>query len=165
MLICKPVDSHSFFKTDFLKAMRGITSTVTIISAKKDSNIQAMTASSVVSLSLEPPSMLICINHEASIYKVLEKRGSFCINVLTKEQLDLADICSKKEFENERFSIGKWILEEEVPYNKEAQSNIFCKCTDLFKHKTHTIYLGEVIKVLNKETNNTLLYRDGNYLV
>ena len=58
-------------KNEFIQAMRGITSTVTVVSAKNGSDQQAMTATSVASLSLEPPSMLVCINHEASIHQVL----------------------------------------------------------------------------------------------
>ena len=45
-----------------------------------------MTATSVTSLSLNPPSMLVCVNKEASIHKILDKGSSFCINVLSNSQ-------------------------------------------------------------------------------
>ena len=77
-------------KNEFIQAMRGITSTVTVVSAKSGPDQQVMTATSVASLSLEPPSMLVCINHEASIHQVLEKGFGFCINVLTIGQQNIA---------------------------------------------------------------------------
>ena len=43
--------------TDFLEAMRKMTSTVSVVASKKDNTRYAMTATSVVSLTLEPPSM------------------------------------------------------------------------------------------------------------
>ena len=54
---------------EFLKSMRYLAASVSIISAK-DSNDKpyAMTASSVTSLTLEPPSILVCVNHDASIH-------------------------------------------------------------------------------------------------
>ncbi len=163
MVICDSVNSPSAEK-DFLLAMRGITSTVTVISAKKGSEQQAMTASSVVSLSLEPPSMLVCINHKASIHNIIEKEIGFCINVLKANQTEIADICSKKEYEAERFLTGNWSLLNDIPYNLDAQSNLFCSCKDLIKHETHSICLGEVTKVINKDISNPLLYKDGKYL-
>jgi flavin reductase (DIM6/NTAB) family NADH-FMN oxidoreductase RutF len=54
---------------EFLKSMRYLAASVSIISAK-DANDKpyAMTASSVTSLTLEPPSILVCVNHDASIH-------------------------------------------------------------------------------------------------
>ena len=44
---------------DFLTVMRSITSTVNIISAKLREERHAMTATSVASLSLSPPAMIV----------------------------------------------------------------------------------------------------------
>ena len=68
---------------NFLTSMRGVTSTVTVISAYTNQERHAMTATSVTSLSLNPPSMLVCVNKEASIHKILGKGSSFCINILS----------------------------------------------------------------------------------
>ena len=163
MLICRNMDPDPVNK-EFLRAMRGITSTVTVISAKDGENKQAMTATSVASLSLDPPTMLICINHEASIHDVIKKGLGFCINILSVGQEDLADICSIKEKEVERFLEGDWSESDGIPYNKDSQSNMFCNCIKAIEHTTHTIYLGEIIKVLNQSSFNPLLYKDGNYL-
>lgn len=163
MVICASVISSSSEKS-FLLAMRGIISTVTVISAKKGSEQQVMTATSVASLSLKPPSMLVCINHKASIHNIIEKELGFCINVLKANQAEIADVCSKKEYENERFLTGNWSLLNDIPYNLDAQSNLFCRCQELLKHETHTICLGEVTEVINKDISNPLLYKDGRYL-
>ena len=69
-------------KKEFLQAMRGITSTVTVVSAKNGKNKQAMTATSVTSLSLDPPTMLVCINHEASIHEVMKEGLGFCLSLI-----------------------------------------------------------------------------------
>ena len=163
MLICRNMDPDPVEK-EFLRAMRGITSTVTVVSAKDGENKQAMTATSVVSLSLDPPTMLVCINHEASIHDVIKEGLGFCINILSADQEDLADICSIKGKEEQRFLEGNWSEFNGIPYNEDSQSNMFCKCIKAMEHTTHTIYLGEIIKVFNQNSFNPLLYKDGNYL-
>ena len=151
-------------KSEFIQAMRGITSTVTVVSARRGSSQQAMTATSVASLSLEPPSMLVCINHEASIHQVMDKGLGFCINVLTIGQQNVAEVCSHKEKEDQRFLEGNWSVLEDIPYNTDSQSNSFCQCVDTIRHKSHTVYIGEITKVINKNISEPLLYKDGNYL-
>ena len=163
MLICRNMDPDPV-KKEFLKAMRGITSTVTVISAKDGENKQAMTATSVVSLSLDPPTMLVCINHEALIHDVMKEEVGFCINILSVGQESLADICSIKGKERQRFLEGDWSELNDIPYHEDSQSNMFCNCIKAIEHTTHTIYLGEIIKVLNKSSFNPFLYKDGNYL-
>ena len=163
MIICRTMDPEPV-KKEFLQAMRGITSTVTVVSAKNGENKQAMTATSVASLSLDPPSMLVCINHEASIHEVMKEGLGFCINILSLGQENLADICSIKEKEEQRFLEGNWSELENIPYNSDSQSNLFCNCVQAIQNSTHTIYVGEVTKVINKNTFDPLLYKDGNYL-
>ncbi len=163
MIICRVMD-HDPVKKEFLLAMRGITSTVTVVSAKDGKNEQAMTATSVTSLSLDPPTMLVCINHEASIHELINEGLGFCINILSLGQKNLADICSVKGKEEERFLEGNWSELENIPYNIDSQSNLFCNCVQAIQHSTHTIYVGEVTRVIRKNIFDPLLYKDGNYL-
>ena len=163
MLICRNMDPDPV-KKEFLQAMRGITSTVTVVSAKDEETKQAMTATSVASLSLDPPTMLVCINHEAAIYDVMKEGLGFCINILSIGQESLADICSIKGKERQRFLEGNWSELDDIPYNKDSQSNMFCNCIKAIECTTHTIYLGEIIEVFNQSSFNPLLYRDGKYL-
>ena len=94
---------ESDLKKNFLTSMRGSTSTVSVISAKLDIVRHAMTAISVTSLSVDPPSMLVCINKEASIHGIISVDSSFCINTLSSEQKDIAEICSNSEEGEKRF--------------------------------------------------------------
>ena len=163
MIICRTMDPEPVNK-EFLQAMRGITSTVTVVSAKNGENKQAMTATSVASLSLDPPSMLICVNQEASIHEVMKEGLGFCINILSLGQENLANICSIKGKEEQRFLVPNWLELDNIPYNADSKCNLFCNCIQAIQHTTHTIYVGEVIRVVNNNTSDPLLYRDGKYL-
>ena len=163
MIICRNMDPDPVNK-EFLRSMRGITSTVTVLSARDGESKEAMTATSVASLSLDPPTMLVCINHEATIHNIMKEGLGFCINILSVGQEGLADVCSVKEKEEQRFLEGSWSEFEGIPYIEESQSNMFCNCIKTIEHTTHTIYLGEIIKVFDQGSFKPLLYKDGNYL-
>ena len=149
---------------NFLTSMRGVTSTVTVISACSNQERHAMTATSVTSLSLDPPSMLVCVNKEASIHKILDKGSSFCINVLSNSQKQLAEICSTSDEGESRFQNKSWKKEDNFIFNEDSRSNILCECINTIDHTSHTIYIGKVIKVFNDESKKSLLYGAGNYI-
>ena len=149
---------------DFKQSMRFLAASVNIISTAHEGKKFAMTATSVTSLSMDPPSLLVCVNKNASIHDTLICDGQqFCVNLLSKGQEDIATTCSINEKEPERFQFDDWDTED-IPYLKSAQSNIFCKVIDHFEHATHTIFLGNVVKSTFKDQFNTLIYADGKYL-
>ena len=156
---------NSKVQEDFLIAMRGITSTVNVISAKLNDEHHAMTATSVTSLSLSPPSMIICINKEAPIHNTIYEDTKFCINVLSNQQQDLSEVCGDTKEIDSRFEDNGWVDDKELIYNSNSISNIFCLCTKVIDHSTHSVFFGEVIKVNINNKNKALLYASGEYLV
>ena len=157
--------NDSELKKEFLDSMRGVASTVNVISSKYEDKQHAMTASSVVSLSLYPPSMLVCVNKDASIHGILDKERFFCINILSKDQIALANLCSSDDEEDSRINSKEWSLFEGIPYNAESIANVFCRCFNSFSHTSHTVFFGEVIQVKNNKKESPLMYGGGKYLV
>jgi len=151
-------------KDQFLIAMRFLASSVSVISAKDSSgNLFAMTASSVTSLTMDPPSILVCVNNSATIHDVLMKGENLCINILQKTQQEISNICSSKELESTRFQNNFWDTSD-IPFIKDSQANIFCKVDETVSYHTHKIVIGSVIHSQSAETFNTLMYADGGYL-
>ncbi|MDC0333155.1 flavin reductase family protein [Gammaproteobacteria bacterium] len=151
-------------KEQFLIAMRFLASSVSVISAKDSSgNLFAMTASSVTSLTMDPPSILVCVNNGATIHDVLMKGENLCINILQKTQQEISNICSSRELESTRFQNNFWDTSD-IPFIKDSQANIFCKVDETISYHTHKIVIGSVIHSQSAETFNTLMYADGGYL-
>ena len=83
---------------NFRLAMRRYIYSVSIMSNKDDNgNSNAITVSSVTSISMDPPSLLICINKSSRIHDTLQIGSKFCINLLKKDQEELSNICSDEE--------------------------------------------------------------------
>ena len=147
----------------FLTSMRGITSTVCVISAKMNDLKHAMTATSAISISVDPPTMLVSINKEASIHSLISKNTFFCINFLSQSQKDLAVVCSNSEEGESRFSNSSWKIKDSFVYNEQSMSNLFCECIETVDQSTHTIFIGTVLDVINNPNQKPLLYGSGKY--
>ena len=147
---------------NFRLAMRRYIYSVSIMSSKDDGYLNAITVSSVTSISMDPPSLLICINKSARIHDTLKIGSEFCINLLNKDQEELSNICSDEDSYDERFKDKNWNTKG-VPFLANAQANIFCKVDKLSSYHTHTIVVGLVQDANYSEEISTLTYVDGNY--
>ena len=148
---------------NFRLAMRRYIYSVSIMSNKDNADIpNAITVSSVTSISMDPPSLLICINKSSRIHNSIELESKFCINLLNNKQEDLSNICSDEDMYDQRFKDKNWNLEG-IPFLKNAQANIFCKVDKLTSYHTHTIVIGLVEDAKYADEISTLTYVDGVY--
>ena len=77
-------------RTGALRAVLGRFSTgVTVVTADAGTPC-GMTANAFTSVSLDPPSILVCVNRNAAIYQAVRKAGCFAVSVLCRGQEDVA---------------------------------------------------------------------------
>ena len=149
---------------NFRLAMRRYIYSVSIMSNRdSDDNLNAITVSSVTSISMNPPSILICINKSAKIHDSIVLGSKFCINLLNKDQQQLSDVCSDEDRHDQRFADKNWNTND-IPFLSNAQANIFCKVDKLSSYHTHTVVIGLVEDANFAETISTLTYVDGKYI-
>lgn len=147
------------------QAMRRLAASVVVVTARDDSTRYAMAASAVTSLSMDPPSILICVNKSASIYPVLAAGRDFCINVLSGSHRDLSAACAGAMKGEERFSIGEWRTDPDtqVPFLGDAQASLICAVDGIHHYGTHGIFIGKVKRVHLHGDVYPLIYVDGKY--
>lgn len=145
--------------------LRSLAKAVAVITCGHEGQRYAMTATAISELSMDPPSMLVCVNKTASLYAPLSRGADFCINILCAEQSEISTLCSGKAKGESRFAVGSWLWSPlGPPYLENAQANIFCRnVSKSFEHGTHNIFIGEVEQVLRRELANPLVYMDGRY--
>lgn len=150
-------------KEKFLEVLRTTKQNVFILAAEKGEEKHAMTVSSVFSISLEPMSMMVSVNQQAGIHDVLGVNDKFSLNLLASNQIEIAEICSGSEEGKVRFEHDDWEMEE-IPYLKNAQSNLFCSCKKIIPLYSHSLVIGEVDKIFHSGNMNPLIYQDGKYV-
>ena len=151
---------------DFRKAMRRLTSAVSVISTAHDDIRHGITVTSVTSVSMSPPSLLFCVNRRSRLHDPLIRSGQFCVNILYGHQIDIADAFSGATTNENRFLCGEWASDDDgLPYLLPAQANVFCETDAMSSYGTHSIVIGKVRSVAVRGQVAPLLYQDGQYTV
>ena len=87
--VVRHISGHRMVSSsDFRGAMRQLTGGVSVITAGRGMDISGMTVTSVSSLSVEPPALIVSINRGASSWPLLERYGFFGVNILTSDQIE-----------------------------------------------------------------------------
>lgn len=149
---------------DLRLALRRFAKAVSVISLAEDGERQALVVTAVSELSLDPPSMVICVNRNASIHAAMAKRRSFCLNILEASHEPLSRRCVTEAQGEVRFGLGDWrVSEDGVPYLKDAQANMFCETDAVHSHGSHDLFIAHVTSALTHGSVDPLVYADGRY--
>jgi flavin reductase (DIM6/NTAB) family NADH-FMN oxidoreductase RutF len=147
----------------FRTAMRTVASTVFLITTTVQHRSVALLATSVTSLSVDPPTLLVCINRMASIHNALGIGAQFCANVLAPDDLAIAQHCVKAKG-CERFAVGDWRYDEpSAPWLASAPACIFASVVSITRWHTHSVVFGNVTSASVNRATGPLLYADGSY--
>ena len=151
----------------FRTAMRQLPGGVAIVTAGDGSVAGGMTVTSLVSLSVDPPSIMVAINRSASTWPLIAANDAFGVNILSADDVDLADRFSGKlglrgagRFEPELWST----LSTGAPILLSALVALDCRVERIIEHHTHAIVIGRVVDVRVSNDQDALVYRNGSYV-
>ncbi|MCS3893267.1 flavin reductase (DIM6/NTAB) family NADH-FMN oxidoreductase RutF [Bradyrhizobium japonicum USDA 38] len=152
---------------DFRGAMRHLTGGVSVITAGRGKDITGMTVTSVTSLSVDPPTLLVSINRDASSFPLIKRYGAFGVNMLAADQLDVAErFAGKGGLKGaDRFADSQWVTAVSgVPLLVGALSAVDCEVEEIVERHSHGIVIGRVSSVRNSTRNAALAYWHGRYV-
>ena len=152
---------------DFRGAMRHLTGGVSVITAGRGKDITGMTVTSVTSLSVEPPTLLVSINRDASSFPLIRRHGAFGVNILNADQLDVAErFAGKGGLKGaDRFAGARWVTAVSgVPLLVGALSAFDCEVEEIVERHSHGIVIGRVRDVRNSPRTAALAYWHGQYV-
>ncbi|MBR0814051.1 flavin reductase family protein [Bradyrhizobium diazoefficiens] len=152
---------------DFRGAMRHLTGGVSVITAGRGKDITGMTVTSVTSLSVEPPTLLVSINRDASSFPLIRRHGAFGVNILNADQLDVAERFSGKGGLKgaDRFAGSRWVTAVSgVPLLAGALSAFDCEVEEIVERHSHGIVIGRVRDIKSSARTAALAYWHGRYV-
>jgi flavin reductase (DIM6/NTAB) family NADH-FMN oxidoreductase RutF len=153
--------------SDFRNAMRQLTGGVSVITAGKGRDISGMTVTSVSSLAVDPPSLIVSLNRESSSWPLVKRYGFFGVNILTSDQIDIAERFTGKGGLKgaDRFRGARWITRASgAPLLAEALAAIDCEVEDVIERHSHAIVIGRVLDVAVSARTAALAYWQGRYV-
>jgi flavin reductase (DIM6/NTAB) family NADH-FMN oxidoreductase RutF len=145
----------------FRSVLGRFASGVTIVTARDDAGVDhGMTVSAFCSLSLDPPLVLLCVDHAASMYELLLTHPQFGISILSSNQeaysRRFADPDSDR-FDGIAYSRG----ESGVVLLEESLAHLECRATEHYEGGDHTIFIAEVEHAEPRDGRPLLYYRGG----
>jgi len=148
----------------FRQSMRRLASAVSIVACESDGEWFGLSATSVTSLSMEPPSLLVCLNRSASLTPMLHQDKPFSVNLLDRRHQNVSNAFGSSSLRAKRFRDGGWQLSARgVPVMAEAIASIECDVGKLVEYGSHIIVIGEVRQVRIGEGVDPLIYCNGKY--
>lgn len=155
--------------TDLLRrAFRQYAAPVTILTYHDGCGRECgMTATSVCSLSLEPPRLLACVNRSGKSHAEISDRGSFAVNILAARQRRAAMRCSSPG--SNKVLDSRLLLRDGTggcsnPVLIDSLACLDCAVVETYEAATHTIFIGEITAAwLNPVDDWPLVYWCGVY--
>lgn len=125
----------------------------------------AKTATAVTELSLDPPSLLICIDRQAGVYGPITRGANFGVNILHADQLAISEQCGGDARGEGRFREGRWDSAAcGTPYLRGCEASFVCEYESHMDHGDRAIVIGTVTEVqIGSGQIDPLIYVDGHY--
>ncbi len=137
---------------------------VTVVTTAFQGRLSGFTANSFTSVSINPPLVLVCPNNSSGTLGPISWSRTFCINVLSVGQLDLARIFASRGREKDDVfeEIAHRPGQMGAPIFADSLAWIDCKLTATYPGGDHVILVGEVMALDSKE-GTPLLYFQSHY--
>lgn len=148
----------------FKLGMRSLAGAVSIITSANAGHRYGMTATAVCSATVDPPTVLVCINRQTTTHGAIAKARVYCVNVLRAEDWELSTAFSGAQSGENRFKSRDWArLATGSPVLIDALISFDCRVVKTLAHGSHTIFLGQVEQVVFGKKGKPLLYAEGQY--
>ncbi|MGC6342926.1 4-hydroxyphenylacetate 3-monooxygenase, reductase component [Bisgaard Taxon 45] len=148
---------------NFRNAMAKLASGVNIITTNGTAGKCGITATAVCSVTDTPPTIMVCINKNSEMNPVFQRNKRLCINVLSAEQVDLAQHFAgfKGSCMDERFEWAVWHEKHDPtapPSLNNALANLTGTIVDMRDIGTHSMFLVELDDIQVSEQGQALVY-------
>jgi flavin reductase len=146
------------------RAMRSLPSGVAIITVRDPETDKpfGMAISSMISVSMDPPTMLAAINRNSANHEVFARAERFCINLLSVDHRNEVALFASGQRREERFGSEGWIEVDGVYCLADATA-IVCAKHDSMIVGTHEIFVGEVLDVRHEMQARPLGWLNGGF--
>lgn len=139
-------DSPAFDAKQFRTVLGHFPTGVTIVSGLNGDRPVGFTIGSFTSVSLDPPLVGFLPQKDSDTWQAMADGGSFCVNVLSRDQADLCWKFAKSDNEAARFDDVRWHAGPTgSPILDRAVAWIDCNVEEVYEMGDHYFVLGRVV--------------------
>ena len=156
--------STNKFTVEYRKTMSSFATGVTVVTTLDENEyIHGMTANSFTSVSLDPPTVLVCIGNTRNTITHVNNTNEFAINILSDRQKRIADYFAKEQPKGTEVLEFNWSIKFGSPFIEGSIAFLKANVIEKYNYGDHTIILGKV-QGIDTQQGDPLLYYQSNYL-
>lgn len=148
------------FAQAYKDALSSWASGVAVVTTNATGLLYGLTVSSFSALSLDPPLILVCLNHANRMAPMIVTSGGFAVSILSRGQRNASQYFARTgrlptadfvEIEGQWTASGQPVVEGALAY-------LVCRLHRTLEEGDHTIVIGEVIEASSRPEGDPLLY-------
>lgn len=151
----------------FRQAMRELAGGVAVVTVGQGPDRTGFASTSVESLSVEPPRLLVCVSETASSWRRLQKWPYFGVNIVRADHQVLADQFAGRGGRQgeERYHGANWttLSSNGAAILEDALAGADCVVEEILLRHGHAIVIGQVRAILLNADGQPLVYWRGAY--
>lgn len=130
---------------DLLKQVnRQFITGVTVVTTMCDGTPRGLAVNAFSSVSLEPPTVMVCVQQSSSTYDSLFASSHLAINILSTAQLDVVSVFATKR--TDKFADIEWRPGPHgSPVIEGSSAYMEVEIRERLQASTHTIFIGRVV--------------------
>ncbi|MCB0116333.1 MAG: flavin reductase [Caldilineaceae bacterium] len=143
----------------FRNALGRFASGVTVVTTVVDDKVHGMTASAFVSVSLDPPLVLVSVDKRAHLHAMLQEGSRYGVSILSGDQADYSQHFAGFGAPD---LAPEFVWQDGIPLLKEALTHLVTTVVDAHEAGDHTLFIARV-EHLDWADGDPLLYFRGKY--
>ncbi len=147
---------------EFRRVLGRFATGVTVVTTRtSEGRPHGLTANAFMSVSLDPPLVVVAVDKNADSHPHLRQSGIYCVNILREEHKPISDKFASKvpdKFEG----VPHLTKHTGAPVLEDALAWVECRVVQEFNAGDHTLFLGEVV-ALEQRGGRPLLFYGGKY--
>lgn len=128
---------------------------ITVVTTELDGEVHGMTANAFMSVSLDPPLLVVSVGHKARLHALLQETGRYAISILRSDQEDFSSHFAGWPVEGLEVEFER---RNRYPVLPGALAYFVCRVVDAHPAGDHTLYIAEVEYLESAEGEPVLFY-------
>ena len=151
--------AYSFNPLHFRSALGRFASGVTVVTTPHLDHPHGMTANAFVSVSLDPPLVLVSLDNRSYMHRILPEIGRYGVSVLAEGQEALSNHFAGRIIPGLHV---RFVARHGMPLLEGAVAYFVVKVIDIHPAGDHTLYIG-LVEHFESRDDKPLLFYSGRY--
>lgn len=148
----------------YRNAMAGFGVSVCVVTTQDGSVRLGRTVTSVLSLSLDPPAILVSLHIKSELAAMIHRTGRFSFSILSEDQSEIADSFAGAVDPSQRFENGIWTAWPSGQPRLEGTSvSMDCAVLGAMQTDDNILFAGGVADVASDTSARPLLWHQRSY--